>query len=176
MEIINLETLAKGCPGLTPSKGTAMAEAASVCLIKNDHPVTVDMSLSNLYSGKALLTRLDVDEQMSRSHADEQRAVEDGAYGVAILIMRYYEGLTVLRQSPRKTGVDWWLGREPEDDTLIFNDCARLEVSGILRGDDTNVRSRVKSKMEQSKRSDGLLPAYIVVVEFSKPESRTAKR
>jgi hypothetical protein len=49
---------------------------------------------------------------------------------------------------------------------------ARLEVSGIRRGSRSQINARVKQKTEQTGASDaGELPAYIIVVEFSRPIS-----
>jgi hypothetical protein len=52
-----------------------------------------------------------------------------------------------------------------------------LEVSGLRKGNESDIKSRLKRKKEQTKRSDGvLLPAYIVIIEFGKPQSQVAKR
>jgi hypothetical protein len=53
---------------------------------------------------------------------------------------------------------------------------ARLEVSGIRRGDRRRVMARLKEKVTQVRSSDGALAAYIVVVEFSAPQARVEKR
>jgi hypothetical protein len=43
-------------------------------------------------------------------------------------------------------------------------------------GDSKRINIRLKQKLEQTKPSDGILPAYVVVVEFSKPIVITAKK
>jgi len=49
---------------------------------------------------------------------------------------------------------------------------ARLEVSGIRKGDRRQINARVKQKTEQTRASDAQgLAAYIIVVEFSRPFS-----
>ena len=58
----------------------------------------------------------------------------------------------------------------------MFQNRARLEVSGIRNDTNSRVAQRVREKIKQTKRSDGHLPALIVVVEFSEPQSRIAKR
>ncbi len=78
---------------------------------------------------------------------------------------------TVIERSRRGTGFDYWLGIKDETQELPFQNKVRLEVSGIRRGDDTRIRARVKQKIEQTNPSDGALPTYIVVVEFSRPLS-----
>jgi hypothetical protein len=78
---------------------------------------------------------------------------------------------TVIERSRRGTGFDYWLGIQDESSELPFQNKVRLEVSGIRSGDDSRIRARAKQKIEQTNPSDGALPAYIVVVEFSKPLS-----
>ena len=53
---------------------------------------------------------------------------------------------------------------------------ARLEVSGILCGTDGVINSRIKLKLKQTERSDGTLPAYIVVVEFGYPKAKVVEK
>jgi hypothetical protein len=49
---------------------------------------------------------------------------------------------------------------------------ARLEVSGIRKGSRSQINARVKQKTYQTLASDAQgLPAYIIVVEFSRPIS-----
>ena len=59
----------------------------------------------------------------------------------------------------------------------LFQGKKRLEVSGILRGNEANLKARVKEKVRQTNRSDQIgLPAIVVVVEFSSPRSRVIKK
>jgi hypothetical protein len=60
---------------------------------------------------------------------------------------------------------------------LPFQYKARLEVSGIRFGDDAAVKSRIGQKLRQTRRSDFLrLPAYVVVVLFSRPLAQVVER
>jgi hypothetical protein len=52
----------------------------------------------------------------------------------------------------------------------------RLEVSGIRKGDDSRIKARIKQKLEQVSPTDGTLPAYIVVAEFSNPLAFIVKK
>ncbi|ETW93058.1 MAG: hypothetical protein ETSY2_52085 [Candidatus Entotheonella gemina] len=106
--------------------------------------------------------------------ADEQEATEYGACGIAILIILALTDYTVIRRSRKGTGIDYWLGYQDTD--YPFQDAARLEVSGIRRGNDRVVAARVSQKIRQTKPSDEALPAYIVVVEFSRPYARMVKK
>jgi hypothetical protein len=71
-----------------------------------------------------------------------------------------------VRRSRKGSGCDFWLARE---DDFLFREAARLEVSGIRQGPRRLVESRMREKKEQTRRSDGLLPAFVAIVEFGKP-------
>jgi hypothetical protein len=60
---------------------------------------------------------------------------------------------------------------------LPFQRMARLEVSGIRKGSRSQINARVKQKTEQTRASDAEgLPAYIIVVEFSRPISTVSAK
>jgi hypothetical protein len=109
---------------------------------------------------------------MRHCYNDPERATENGAYGIAILVIRDLTGFTVVEQSRKGTGFDYWLGYE---EGPMFK--ARLEVSGIRAGDESTISARVQQKVRQTKRSDSLsLPGYIVVIEFSQPRACVVSR
>jgi hypothetical protein len=60
-------------------------------------------------------------------------------------------------------------------DTL-FQRKARLEVSGIRKGSESIIQSRVKMKLEQISPSDTLSPGYVCVVEFGTPRTRIIEK
>ena len=94
------------------------------------------------------------------------------AYGVAILLILQLTTLTVIERSRKGTGFDYWLGSQDSTTMLPFQRMARLEVSGIRKGNRSQIKARVKQKTEQTGVSDAEgLPAYIIVVEFSRPIS-----
>lgn len=80
--------------------------------------------------------------------------------------------LTIIERSRKGTGFDYWLGNQDSTAILPFQHMARLEVSGIRKGNQSQINARVKQKTEQTGASDAEgLPAYIIVVEFSRPIS-----
>ena len=90
---LNLEDLARGgMSGLSVRMGGAMAEAAAVCLDDCGHGtparLTVDGNERRVYD---LVWRL-ADDQSRRTWADEQEATEQGACGIAILVVRSIRG------------------------------------------------------------------------------------
>ncbi len=102
---------------------------------------------------------------------------EFAAYGIAFLLIRDLTEYTVILRSRKGTGFDFWLGKEEGEDDLHLEDKARMEVSGIRKGDESLVKARVNQKLEQVKLSDRLgLPAFVVVVEFSQPLSQVVKK
>jgi hypothetical protein len=109
---------------------------------------------------------------MRDSHNDEEKAAENGAYCIAALLIFDLVGYTLLLQSRKGTGFDYWLGSKQPP---YFQ--ARLEVSGINNGDESLINARVKEKLTQTNPSDDLkLPAYVVIVEFGTPQARVVKK
>ena len=93
-------------------------------------------------------------------------ATEWGATGIAVLLAKEETGHAVVSRSPKGTGFDYWIGEESD----VFQGKARLEVSGILHGDNQVINSRIKEKKRQISRSDSSgYPGYVVVVEFGQP-------
>jgi hypothetical protein len=111
---------------------------------------------------------------MRRTFNDLQEATENGAYGIALLLVCSRLGFTVIERSRKGTGFDYWLG---DEETLPFQNKARLEVPGILCGSQSQIAARIREKRQQLRRSDqGRLPGYIVVVEFSYPHAAVTQR
>lgn len=115
-----------------------------------------------------------VDDQMRRSWNDRENATENGAYGIAILVVLKIKHLHVLEQSKKGTGFDFWLGSPDEDEP--FQNKARLEVSGIRKGSRAMISGRVDQKLKQTKKSGGKHPAVVVVVEFGTPQTHVVDR
>ena len=150
-----------------------MAEAASVCFEDQGHESGVSMKVRGSYDSAFPVEWDETTDAMRRTWADPEFTTEQGAYGSAILVVEQLAGLRVVERSRKRTGFDWWLG-EREDD--LFQQKARLEVSGIRRGKD-KINARVNQKKKQTKQSDSTkLDALVVVVEFSEPVSHVERR
>lgn len=175
--VLDLRDLEKGIPALTEALGRVHAEAAAVCLEERRHREPVQLIVRKAEDGQHFLRWPDVTDAMRRAYNDLERATELGAYGIAILLVREIVGLTVIRQSRKGTGFDYWLGQDDGEKGLVFQRAARLEVSGILVGTDSQFATRLKQKLKQTEASDKTgLPAYAVVVEFGRPQAEVAKR
>lgn len=54
----------------------------------------------------------------------------------------------------------------------MFQKKARLEVSGLLKGDDMDIKRRHAAKVKQTHQSDStLIPVYVSVIEFGTPKA-----
>lgn len=171
---LDLNDLSKGLPAITPNYGAGLAEAGAVCLEDQGHSHGVTLSVNGSFNEAFETHWSAVTEQMRRCWNDLEFTTEQGAYGVAFLIISAITDFTVIERSRKGTGFDYWLGHEEED--LPFSNKARLEVSGIRNGDNQTVRKRVKRKLNQTNISDGSLPALVVVVEFGTPLSQVKRK
>lgn len=169
-----LESLAQGRRGLTPAFGQSLAEAASVCLHHEGHSSPTRMPVSGMRQFQGQLKWRPPSAQCLRCWNDDQVATEHGAYGVAALLVEQC-GLEVIERSKKKTGFDYWLGAA-DATSQLFQGLARLEVSGIRHDEGSAFRSRITQKLNQTKASDGVLPAVVVVVEFSSPKAEVVER
>lgn len=175
--ILDLRDLERGIPALTEALGQVHAQSAAICLEQGNHREPVNLTVKKIGDRQHVLRWPEVTEAMRRAFNDLERATELGACGVAILLVRDLTGLTSIRQSRKGNGFDYWLGPEETGDELIFQHSARLEVSGILAGTNSQFATRLKEKLKQTEASDATgLPAYAVVVEFGRPQAEVQKR
>jgi hypothetical protein len=153
-------------PGWSTVFGAFAAQAASVCLEATGKELKAHLSLDGDYQEVFLVSRQEVDDIARKFHADMQRSAEFAAYGVSALIVPKLTKLTVIEVSKKTTGFDFWLG-SVDDTGPLFQRKARLEVSGILQGDTSKIKTRVKTKLEQISPTDNLpYPGFVSVVEF----------
>jgi hypothetical protein len=171
---LTLEELSVNFPHIPPECGTALVRSAVLCLEGQGHKSGALLAVRGSFNTAfPLLWSVDVTEAMRRYWNDPDETAEQGAYPVAVLLLRSLARLTVLERSRKGTGFDWWLA--PEDN--LFQVAARLEVSGIMRGSARRLNARLKERMAQTKRSDPSgLTAYVAVVEFGGPEARVVRR
>lgn len=163
---LSLEDLSHACPRLTPASGQYMADAAALCLNDAGHRSGVSLHVVGAQPDRYRLQWAEVTQQMRDSY-DVEEATEYGACGVAILLLCAQTAWTV-RRAFRGGGFDYWLGIH--DENRPFQNLARLEISGIRQGDESRIRVRLREKREQTEVSNGTIPVYIVVVEFSRPQ------
>jgi hypothetical protein len=175
--VLDLRDLESGIPALTQSLGRVHAEAAAVCLDDRGHREPVGLVVRKVDDPHYSLRWPDVSQKMQRAYNDLERATELGACGVALLLIRQLTGLKAIQAAKKGGGFDYWLASGSDEEQYVFANEARLEVSGILSGTDSQFLARVRQKVKQLAPSDGTgLAAYAVVVEFGKPQAEVAKR
>ena len=176
---IVLEDLKRGYPGLTKDAGGSLRQTAMVCLNSQKHSSGVSCEMKSLKETFAALSIAwdgDVTKQMRNTWYDRREASELGAAGVAILVILAVTDYTVLRRMDidEKTGMDYWLSKSANVGNLTENFLqgdARLEVAGRRSASSGTIRGIVESKLKRSTKSDKTgTPAYVIVMEFSRPE------
>jgi hypothetical protein len=171
---LTLDSLVHGFPHIPSEGGAMMGQAAVICLDHQAHTSAVRLVVEGAFTATFSLSWSEgVTEAKRRFWNDLEEATQQGAYAVAILLIRALTGYTVIERSRKGTGFDWWLGTEDN----LFQGKARLEVSGILRGTTRRINDRIKARLGQTRQSDDLaLTAYVVVVEFGTPRAKVVQR
>lgn len=169
-----LEDLGHGFPHVPPECGTVLVQSAVLCLEGQGHKSGTRLMVQGTFqTAFHLVWSLDVTEAMRRYWNDPDETVEQGAYALALLVLRSLAGLTVLERSRKGSGFDWWLACTDN----LFQATARLEVSGIMRGSTRRINQRLKERVAQTERSDPSgLTALIAVIEFGGPIAKVARR
>ena len=172
--MLDLTKLGDGLPAITPSFGKALAEAAGICLESQGHTQHAIIVIRGYIDNELRLAWPEITEQARRNWNDPREATEYGATAIAVLIASQELGYSVIERSPIGTGIDYWLGEESE--TLSLERMARLEISGIRRGSNADIRARVREKFERLSASGMELPVFVIVVEFSTPTAEVQKK
>jgi hypothetical protein len=170
--VLQLSKLAQGLPGVSPAAGAALMEAALVCLTSQEHQSGVELTVGGDFAATCRVEwATDISEQVRRTWADMEEATEAAACGIAFMLMLELTDYTVVERSRRGTGFDYWLD---DKDSRFLRHSARLEVSGIMRAvRESDIEYRLSQKVRQVEAAHyDRLPAYIIVVEFSRPAAR----
>jgi hypothetical protein len=169
MIVLSLWRLDEPMPGLTASHGASLGEAAAVCLESQHHQSGVVMQLERRTEMSAQVHWHSLTLSAHRCHTGD-RATEDGACGVAILLALELTGQVVLFRSEKREGCDYWLGPPDYPRQNGLKGMSRLEVSGI-RGVGTNFWSRCEMKRRQVSRLNHPSEKFVSVVEFGSPRA-----
>lgn len=170
---LNIEEICIGLPGITPVLGAHMHEGCVVCLNKSNHSSGVNLQLRGDQTASIKLEwNTPYTDQMDRGWQDQEVATEHGAVCISALLALNLTEYTIVSRSRKGTGIDYWLGKK---DNILFQNAARLEVSGIFNGQD-KVEARVAQKKKRIDASPNALPAYVSIVEFSEPSATFVKK
>lgn len=175
MRRLQLESLHTGFPGATPEVTKYFTQACVVGFTKHAHSSGIELKVSGSAlpapENVVITWTAAVMPKTMRSWADPIEAVENGACAIAFLLALEYTPYTIIERSFSPTGFDYWLGEYRDE--IDFTMDAFLEISGIWKGPEGAIKSRVKTKSRQVNASKGLgYPAYIAVVEFGEPAAQ----
>lgn len=172
---VALSSLAAGRMGISSAYGGSLSEAASVCISEASHPNPACFRVDGHAEIEAKVNWDTPSVEALNTWNDHEFATEQGAYGIAALLVEEF-GLEVVQRSRKGTGFDYWLGPRGKAADL-FQGLSRLEVSGIRVGDQTKVAQRARIKFKQTAKSDNLaLPAVVAIIEFSSPSALITER
>ena len=180
---LDLERILDGYLGLHEDRGRSHYQAAKVCLDYHQHESSLLCEIKDL---EGIIDTVhmqwagEISQQIRDTWDDLEQATEWGAEGVAVVVVLDFTKYTIRRRakSKRRIGFDYWLSEKNPDANSANDDSenvllgtARLEVSGILEAaSESTITTRVKDKIKQTTQSDDYgIPAYVVVVEWSKP-------
>jgi len=177
INVLDLDSLSQGIDVILPVNEGYFKTSCEICLDYHEHQsgVLIDIQQNNELIQIPLSWSGEITEKERNAFADLVVAAEIGACAIAFIIIRDLTEYKTISQSVRGTAFDYYLSNK-SDDTLIFNDTACVEISGILEENDNNtIDKRVKSKKKRFYKrypnEDSPNPAFIIVVDFKKPKS-----
>lgn len=185
MKELEIESLKDGIPFITDGYFALYKEKCMVSFTDQGHKSGVKLALNidNEQELVAVTWKGDVTPQLRDSHSDSKKNTEDAACAIALLLIREYTTYTAYKTTDTNAErVDYYLKPQDEDDDdmLIFNNAAYLEVSGIRKATQKNsLVKRCAEKVERLKRSEILDDddlVYVCIVEFGHPSSIMVKQ
>ena len=139
--------------------------AARVCLDRHhSSPVRVNIRARTVES-KALIAWEKADDRTRGALDNITDATEMGACGCVIAAVELTQGIYAVRRAETESGADYYVappGMGIED----LEGCFRLEISGISKGSDRTVERLLFTKVEQTRKGKGNLPAIAGVIGF----------
>ena len=166
VEHLTLSALHERHPGLTTALGQSLVEAACVCFSRHHQsPVMLILKQDGSSEQCRLLNFDDADKALQRAYANDIDATENGACGVALVVLEAVTGLVASGRAETLTGADYYVmppGAAFDD----LENSIRLEVSGVDGGTSADVRRRLREKIAQTKKGQSNLPAIASVVGF----------
>lgn len=162
---LNLADLDRRHPGLTPAIAACYREAASVCLDRHHRPPTVFAADCFETCYPLDVSWLPTDVVQHRAWRNETETTELGAYCLALAALEETHGLVAVLRAETRTGADYYVAA-PEDFADHIETCLRLEVSGLDRGERSDIRKRLNTKLRQAMKGHCDTPALVSIVAF----------
>lgn len=152
-------------PGLTQALADQHLEGARVCLDRFHNPPVIFRIQRSREVTKTTLIWPITDDQTKRAWGNERYATEHGAYACALAVVELVCGLVAISRAETGTGVDFYMA-PPGSSIDDLETHIRLEVSGVSKGNASDVNRRFTQKVSQAQKGDSNRPALIGVVGF----------
>lgn len=153
--------------GLTPAVCCSYAEAAHVCLSRHHEPMKMIRVEDGEDSESYTLDWTPPDDRTVAAWNNRDDATRDGAYSMCIAAIEVTLGGFAVERAETRTGADYYLSDWASAPSRRDLERAyRLEVSGVNEGGMSTVRTRLRSKVQQTKDGQSDLPAIASVVGF----------
>jgi hypothetical protein len=164
--------LASRHPGVTVGVSQSYSEAARVCLDRH-HLSPTNFAVQHVEAQEAQARWEVSDERLKRGWANETDATEWGAYALALAAIELTTGMVAVSRAETRTGADYYIGASSDsaDDLEVLY---RVEVSGVDRGNESALATRLRQKIQQAAAGNSNLPAIAVVVGFAAKRIRVA--
>lgn len=162
--LLPLKNMEERHTGLSHPIAECYLEAARVCLDRHHIPPKEFLLNSDKTEQRARVEWEQTDERSKKAWANNDDATRDGAYACALAATELTKGLVAVSRAQTRTGSDYYIapaGQVIED----LENCFRLEVSGTHL-DGTEIKRRLREKVEQALNGDSNLPALAAVVGF----------
>lgn len=162
--LLPLQNMADRHQALTISVAGSYLEAARVCLDRH-HISPKEFSLGD--DGVESIAKVEweeTDNRVKAAWANADDATRDGAYAFAIAATELLRGMVAVRRAETRTGADYYIAL-PDQDLEDLENCFRLEVSGT-DSDKSEVKRRLRMKLEQARKGNSNLPALAAVIGF----------
>jgi len=151
--------------GLTDATVEYLTEGAWVCLDRH-HKSPADFEIDNAGTKTSAVAEWEeTDKRIRSAWANEIDTTEAGACACTLAAVELSDGLVAVHRAETKTGADYYVapaGGPPKD----LEDCIRLEVSGVDRGNAATIARRLREKLDQAAAGASNLPAVAGVVGF----------
>lgn len=167
MPILDFCDLDRLHSGVTNGIALALSEAAEVCLSRH-HLAPVEFDLLEFSPSRTRVVSLrwvSPSREALRAWNNSNEATEFGACAIGIAAVYLSRHLQVVARAETGSGADYFLapiGAEPDD----LENCVRLELSGVDKGTQDEVKRRVASKLAQAERGNLDTPALAAVTGF----------
>jgi hypothetical protein len=177
---IKLESLSDGIDIIFEDIVPWYIRQCAICFHLVGHATGVILRVDHLGQPETFEIHYDcaVDDRMLRAFAGDKRSATNyAACAIIFALIRELTNYAIVEQAAIGTTVDYYLADKKADDDLIFNNTARVEISGILEENkDNTISDRIGEKKRRLKpEPTGPMPTFIAVVEFSAPRSQMVR-